>query len=105
MSLGNYVVMFVAIDGQLLADVIACFLVILLAKVARAGALYIDSCLFLMITLYYLSTVDPISSIARIAKAGVSPVCVSALRILMTVVLIPLTFINICMGGTECEKL
>ena len=57
-----------------------------------------------MITLYYLSTVDPISSIARIAKAGVTPVCVSALRILMTVVLIPLTFINICIWMHRCNS-
>ena len=43
-------------------------------------------------------TVDPISSVARVAGAGETSLCVSALCILMTVVeVITLTFINICM--------
>ena len=42
-------------------------------------------------------TVDPISSVARVAGAGVNPLCVSAVCILMTIVqVITLTFIDIC---------
>ena len=49
-------------------------------------------------------TDNSISSIARAAGAGETPLCVITLCILMTVVFIPPTFINICMEGTEYEK-
>ena len=43
-------------------------------------------------------TVDTISSVTRVAGAGVTPHCVSAQCIFMAVVqVITLTFINICM--------
>ena len=42
-------------------------------------------------------TVDPISSVARVAGTGETPLCVRALCILMTVVqVITLTLIDIC---------
>ena len=43
-------------------------------------------------------TADSISSVAKVTGAGVTPLCVSALCPLMTVVeVITLTFINVCM--------
>ena len=42
------------------------------------------------------TTFCAISNVARVARAGKTPLCVSALCIMMTVVITHLTFVNIC---------
>ena len=48
------------------------------------------------------AAVDTISSVARVARTGVTPLCVSALCILITVVqVITLTLIDICIEHSK----
>ena len=50
------------------------------------------------------TTFCAISNVARVTRAGKTPICVTALCILMTVVTSHLTFVNICRKNASKNK-